>query len=333
MFTLNLPEETILEMAENIYPNVEGFFYTPFQSDNNGLPWIEVGVDIVSYMAYDYDNSTEGNPVYKTLKFFILSRTLSGLQNLRDSYSAEGDEFQRVFITDLQSRVETVVERVSEIVGQLEDYSLNYVPFTNLSKIYITDGNEVSIGRTHFLVTKKTQVMVNMEYLLECETTVGQSSFNDLIVEVNYYLDQQLIDTRKPIETYTDGKHILGLFYLLYIEDIAPHEFEVRLIANGGNVTINIGQALNVMAGQGLVQAAWDGRLEIKETIPMMQIAPMAKINTMGLSDSVTMATQVPQSVGLSDTLGIIAVKPTSKINTMGIVEENIDVTLKEVEG
>ena len=332
-FTLNLDEETIQQMAENIYPNVDGFYYHPVEAVNNGLPWIEVGKDIVSYEVYDFENSRPGAAVYKAMSFYILSRTMTGIQALQDRYSADGDEFQRVFITDINSRVETIIEQVQEIVGTLEDYSLNYVPFTNTSKIYITDGNESSVGSTHFLVTKKTQVMVNMEYLIECDTTSDGLTFNDLIITVNYYLDQQFIDSRQPVESYTDGKHILGLFYLLSIEDVAPHEFEVRLIANGGNITINVGQAINVMAGQGLVRAAWDGRLEIKETIPMMQIKPMAKINTMGLTESVTMATQVPQTIGIiSDTLGIIAIKPIARINTMGIAGEEVGITLKEVE-
>jgi len=330
MFTLNLDEETVLEIAENIYPNVEGFYYVPFKSDNNGLPWIEVGKDVVSYQAYDYDNSTEGNPVYKTLVFFVLSRTLSGLQNLRDSYSAEGDEFQRVFITDLQSKVETIVEKISEIVGELEDYSLNYVSVTNAAKVVVSDGDEVSIARTRFLVTKETQVMINIEILLDCETTVDGIEYNDLVLKARYYYDESLIDTRQPIETYTDGKHILKLFYLLYIEDVLSHSFEIRLVADGGSATVEIGNALIVLSGQGLVQDTWDGRLEIRQAIPIGDVTDASELSVVGIDEAITVDLQTPIPIMAEDEFELMEMTVVNGVNVFGI-EEEVSFVLTEV--
>lgn len=331
-FTLNLDEETLQEMAENIYPNVEGFYYTPFESDNNGMPWIECG-DYVSYKAYDYDNSTPGNPIYKTITFCILSRNLVGIQNLRDNYSAEGDEFQRVFITDLQSRVETIVEQVNNIVGQLEDYSLNYVVFTNPQKIIINDGDEVNTWRTSFAVQKPTQVMVNIEILFDCETTVLDDEYYDLEFEVHYYFDRVLIDTRKPKETYVDGEHILKLFYILNIQrsDI-QHLFEVNLIANGGKATIEIGQGLYTLCGQKLVGDVWDGTFDFRQVIPIIELQhPTHALTIRGIVDTATVATQTPVGAELDQEIPVIVFgHPTHAITINGI-SETLTVATNEV--
>ena len=331
-FTLNLDEETLQEMAENIYPNVEGFYYTPFESDNNGMPWIECG-DYVSYKAYDYDNSTPGNPIYKTITFCILSRKLFGIQNLRDNYSAEGDEFQRVFITDLQSRVETIVEQVNNIVGQLEDYSLNYVVFTNPNKITINDGDTVSVWRCVFAIQKPTQVMVQIEILLDCETTVSNATYNDLVVTTKYYYDLAFIDTRQPKETYVDGDHILKLYYVLNVDNPnITHEFEVRLKANGGKAVIDIGQGLFTLVGQKIVGDVWDGRFNIEQELPIMEIGhPTHGITLQGIEDTVIVATQNPYIPTIEQELPVYTLNhPVHSVVLAGI-DEDIAIETAEV--
>ena len=322
MFTLNLEIETLEEIAGNIYPNVEGFYYVPFESDNNGFPWIECGKDIVSYTSYDYDNSTESNPVYKTMVFYILKRTLFGLQNLRDSYEAEGDEYQRVFITDLQSRVETIVEQVSSIVGQLEDFALNYVVFTNENKLIIHDGEDVSVWNVNFAVQKPTQVMVKLEYLIECETSVSNGVYNDLNIEVNYYFDDIFIDTRTPKQTLVDGDHILSLYYILNIENAnIQHKFEVRLLADGGDVTINIGQALNTMVGQKLVGQVWDGTLEIRQIIPHINMVDPIAMSLVNISDTVLCEAQTPIVFSITQEIEKLSMASPTAISMLGISE------------
>ncbi len=106
MFTYGLPVETLRTIAGNIYPNVQGFSYIPFTSQNNGLPFLECGLDAVSYTMIDYDQSTQGSVVYKQMVFYILRREMTGIQVLGDSYSAEGEEYQTEFVTDLQTQID-----------------------------------------------------------------------------------------------------------------------------------------------------------------------------------------------------------------------------------
>lgn len=125
MFTYNLDDNTRRTIARNIYPNVKGFSYHPFKSDNNGLPFLECGLDGVSYAVIDYDNSTSGNVVHTQMPFYILNREMSGIQSLRDKYDADGEEYQTEFITDLQTQIDTL-KRDDTTKDYVKDYVNDY---------------------------------------------------------------------------------------------------------------------------------------------------------------------------------------------------------------
>lgn len=111
-FTYGLSKDVLLQIAENIYPNVQGFSYIPFQSENNGLPYLECGLDAATYMMIDFEATEEnGEIVYNRQNFYILNRELSGIQALKDSYSAKGEEYQSEFITDLQTQIDLIKKK------------------------------------------------------------------------------------------------------------------------------------------------------------------------------------------------------------------------------
>lgn len=118
MFTYGLSKDVLQTVAENIYNAVQGFSYYPYEAVNNGLPFVECGLNTVSYMMVDYDatyskenlskartGDTNG-VVYEEKQFPILSRTMTGIQALSDTYSAKGEEYQSEFVTDLQTQID-----------------------------------------------------------------------------------------------------------------------------------------------------------------------------------------------------------------------------------
>lgn len=139
MFTYGLSSDILLKIAENVYNNVQGFSYFPFASQNNGLPFLECGLDAVAYMMIDYEelearkksrSARSGEIPYKQRSFYILNRELSGIQALKDSYSAQGEEYQAEFITDLQTQIDTIKNNISEQVKNEVDnwtYDKNYI--------------------------------------------------------------------------------------------------------------------------------------------------------------------------------------------------------------
>lgn len=90
------------EMANNILDKVRGVRFYPFNSKNNGLPFVEVGDAVV------FATKSDRTGAYATSKFFVLNRTISGVQLLKDQYSANGSEDQSEFITDLQTTLDTL---------------------------------------------------------------------------------------------------------------------------------------------------------------------------------------------------------------------------------
>ena len=331
-FTLNLEEETLTTMAANVYAVVSGFSYMPFESKNVALPWAECGSDVISCDVYDFENSTSGSAVYKQMSFCVLARTMTGIQALRDSFSAQGDELQRVFITDIKSQVETIVEQVQQISGRLEDFSMNYVYFVNTGKVEIGDGDTVSVGGIRFVARKATQVLVHMEYLLECETTVDGINYHDLVAQVLYYYDEELVTTRKPVETYADGEHILHLFYPIYVQDASEHDLEIRIKAVGGSITIQPAQAINMICGQSLVESNWDGKIKIEQEAAISVIGGhLVNVHGVPFGEDIDIAMQEPIPITPSDNVSIIDLGPIQELTTYGI-EDAVQIEFTEVE-
>lgn len=126
MFTLNLPQPTLEVVAKNIHENISNIEFIPFNSSNNGYPFVEVGLDAVSYYTYNFEKSDKSrtNDVYEKKTFHVFKRTLSGIQALKDSYEAQGEEYQKEFITDVSTQIEQLKNNLSaEVNYQVQNFT------------------------------------------------------------------------------------------------------------------------------------------------------------------------------------------------------------------
>lgn len=80
-------------VAHNVYDMLSKACYVPFESSLSGLPYLECG-DEVNFYDFVDDYGTAS-----IQRFHILTRTLSGGQRLKDSYTAQGNEYLHEFIT------------------------------------------------------------------------------------------------------------------------------------------------------------------------------------------------------------------------------------------
>lgn len=173
MFTYGLDNSTLSTIAANIYPNVRGFSYHPFTSNNNGLPFLECGLDAVAYKMIDYEKSTNDNLVYNQQEFYILRRELTGIQALRDSYSANGEEYQTKFVTDLQTQIDVVKQNVKkEVEETIKDYD-----FTDQFSDYTYDKDYLDSQFLNQIKVVSVAVLPetpdeNTIYLIQGEVTV-----------------------------------------------------------------------------------------------------------------------------------------------------------------
>lgn len=130
VFTYKMNNKTLKNMCTAIYNNLRDISFVPYRSENVALPWLECGRDAIDCVVYDFqrseEESTPDNPVdiYKQADFYILNRTMSGIQNLRDKYSVDGDEYQKEFVTDLGVNIDLRTTNIKkEILDQVdEDY-------------------------------------------------------------------------------------------------------------------------------------------------------------------------------------------------------------------
>lgn len=265
-FTYGLDNTDLMEIAENVYPQVSGRPYVPYESEIKGYPWIEAG-DILTYKVFDYSTQS-----YSNMNFYVLSRVLKGIQALYDTQSAEGEQYQSIFISNINAQIDSIRDQIEQISGKLNDLGLKYVMFYNERAIDIADGHRQAIASNEFAVAQASQVHIEMEYLLECTTTESEDSTyitdNDLQVTMLYEFDGVFIDSRQPKETYQDGKHILHTYYVINVPDAQPHSWRVFLECNGGSVHIDQLQAQNTILGLGtLVGDLWDGTIQAEEII------------------------------------------------------------------
>ena len=110
MFAYNQDAETLEIMAENIWERISNVTFHPCDTDNTGLPYVEVG-DMVSYAVPIRNRTrsrTAGSNSYSINNFAVMSREMHGIQGLMDTYTAQGEQDQSEFITDIQTQIDTI---------------------------------------------------------------------------------------------------------------------------------------------------------------------------------------------------------------------------------
>lgn len=313
-FTFNLEEEDLTVIAANLYPLISGIAYIPFKVTQVAYPWLECG-DVVTYQVYDFEESaSQGEDVYKSMSFYIFERYIKGIQAFRDEYEAQGEEYQTVFITNINAQIETIKNQIEAIQGQMNNIELKYLMFYNEQAVDVGDGQTKPISNIRFGVSNSGQVYIELEYLIECETTEevidGYLTDNDLVVTILYEYDGTIIDSRQPKETYQDGKHILHAYYVVDVDNTTLHDWKVWLNCVGGSVHIDIYQAQNTILGLGLIgQTSWDGTITAADELAPIVI-PSVPIKSM--IDNAIVRLIAPMPLAISESVSPITVDEIS---------------------
>lgn len=115
IFAYELDESASTRIAQKVLDNIEYVSYTPFEATVTGTPYVEVG-DYVTMHVYD---SRTGRT--ETKIFTIMSRRLSGLQHLVDTYEAGGIENQKVFISNLNTNLDALKKEIKDLKDSIYD--------------------------------------------------------------------------------------------------------------------------------------------------------------------------------------------------------------------
>lgn len=109
-------QDELYEIAKNLFSVIADTEYRPYNAEIVGNPCIEVG------------DAIRINTKYQIVESYILKRTLKGVQGLRDSFSADGEEYLSENASGIESQIEqlrgksNVLERnIDETVSKISD--------------------------------------------------------------------------------------------------------------------------------------------------------------------------------------------------------------------
>ncbi len=108
--------DDLWQIANNIFNKIIHLIYRPYELELRGNPCLEVG------------DSIRVSTRYEIVESYILKRTLKGIQALRDSYSADGEEYRNENVNGIQrsiiqlkGKTNILVRTVDETRSELED--------------------------------------------------------------------------------------------------------------------------------------------------------------------------------------------------------------------
>ena len=290
-FAKGLDDSTLHTMAQRLYSLVSSFRYQPFDANVNALPYIEC-TDVISLPVKDLDTQIESQQ-----PFVVLERTIKGIQAIRDTFKASGDEYQKVFESDLSIQIEELKKQIEIIRSDMDNLKFAYYLITNSDgDINIGDGETKDVFDMYFTAKDQSVVTFNCEILCDVETT----EFYDAVGKVTYYMDDLEIGGFYPTETWQDGKHILNLYLYLIIQNANRRRFKATMNMAGGSIHIGTANLRGAIYGQNLVASdEWNGITQIDETVERVDIPKITQFVSADEDASVT--TIIPVIISTSD--------------------------------
>lgn len=242
------------EMRRAILHSLQNICYVPFKASMIGDPVYDLG-DVLSMS----EGIADGSKLYCITKYTF---------NYNGEYEVQGVG-KNPAIANAKSKTD---KNIAGLMNQDDENLIHFTVFTNTGPVVVEDKSNQSVFSMRFIATKTTHVALDMEILLNVETTEEGEEYqwveHDAAAKVHYYIDGAEIDLRKPVETWQDGQHILTLRYDLQAVDAAIHIWDVWIEMQGGSVTIDTYGIHAVAMGQGLAaESDWDGTITASDEI------------------------------------------------------------------
>jgi len=291
--------DTREKIIRNILSDISKVRYVPFDSETIGNPALDIG-DVISFSGGHADDTQIAAITGMTVKINGKTTLKCVGKNPRLSQAKSKNDKN---IAGLLNSVE---------VGKITVHSyMNSSPFT-------VGENDAEIVSLEFASQDDTDAEFHGSILIDItadevqKTASGKLNDQDISVswnedgratlKVTYVINDNVINTYYPIETWQSGKHILNLYYpISKLDANAYNTFKVRLSVTNGSGFIDRMQALCTISGQGLSAGnVWDGRLSFEEKF--VPVADVGSLSFRKAIDIVESYTEVPESIGLVDT-------------------------------
>ena len=212
----------------------------------------------------------------------------------------------------------------------------------NAAIITIGDNEEINIISTYLASNNNTKALIHIEINLESaanvitdtvpvdtenETVDGEDIFT-LVSDketrgtVRYFVDADEAVFR-PVEQWTDGKHVLHLMYVLPLVAGVPTQFRVYMRSDGGQIIIPRDGLWFYGSGRGLVgDGNWGGFFDLEDQAADWNIID---ITFNAVTESVSVDTQTPVGIDIADVAANWNVIDVS----VGSTNEMVTITLR----
>ncbi|MEG1298303.1 MAG: hypothetical protein RSD18_04865 [Anaerovoracaceae bacterium] len=209
-------------------------------------------------------------------------------------------------LSSAQTKEEAQAE---EALSTAEENKLIFNTYTNSGTyVFQPDQQRKLIATIKYTSIKKTSGEFKLQMLFEVSGSSPQT-----IAKFTYFINSNEITTVYPVETYTDGKHIVMLYYPLSIPEKGINTFDVYLETRGGQISVDKLHITATVIGQGLasMEESWDGKLSFEDTLPLLKInAPAVKLPN--YSDSLTAVFPLEEKPTIQEALPRLTINPAT---------------------
>lgn len=281
-------DSTRKQMLLNILRQLKVIDYVPFSTGLLHCPAYDLG-DVIEFTGGIADDTKHSCIMYFEYDF--------------EHYEAEGYGADPA-LANAKSKTD---KNIAGLKSKTDKNSIQFYTFKNAEEAVVGDGETAELIHIRFTTMEAKQVTFQAEILADAEATV-----DEVVAQIEYYLDGALISDYKPTETWTeDGKHIISLYYMIDVDPNTLYQWQVRLNSSGGTITIPIENARGTVWGQGLVAlTAWDGFIDIEENMVMI---PLDSILVASFDGDVEIDVKIPTAIEIAD-----------QINTIGLDSINV---------
>lgn len=221
-------------------------------------------------------------------------------------------------------------KNISGLIGKVDSSKTITYKFINATELNVSE-TAVKIISIAFTSKEKATAMFLAEILLDIKANSIEKEISGIalyddksekqvkftftdkthpIIEVNYKMNNEFVDTFIPKQVYHDGSQILTLYYpLLSIPDDLTNTFEVYLKITDGTAKISKASAIATITGQGLVADyyEWDGNINIEEKFSMININT-DKFTVDKMRDNVEAKLLLDSKTAISDNIPLISI-------------------------
>lgn len=185
-------EETELEdIAKKLYSVIYGTEYRPYEAQVVGNPCFEVG-DAIRF-----------NTSYQIVESYILKRTLSGVQGLRDELSADGEEYLSENTSGIESQIQQLKGKSNVLKRNIDE---------TVSKISdVEQGLKSEIKQTADEIAQTVSSM---------QTKWDSSEYSDKKIYIGYedVTDVEVTQEQKDYDLFLNSN--TGILYEKYISGV-----------------------------------------------------------------------------------------------------------------